>query len=327
MAILVTGSAGHLGEALMRTFRAAGVAARGIDRKASPYTDLVGSITDRVLVEAAMQGVSAVLHTATLHKPHVVTHSAQDFVDTNISGTLALLEAAVAQGVRAFIFTSTTSTFGGALTPAPGEPAAWTTEDVVPIPKNIYGATKIGAEQICELFARKRGLPVLILRTSRFFPEEDDSKAVRSRFSLANIQALELLYRRADIADVVSAHLRALERAAEIGFGRYIVSATSPFDQDDLPTLHRNAEAVILRHYPEAKGLFDAQGWRFLPEIDRVYVNARARADLGWVPRHDFAHVLACLRAGIDFRSPLAMEVGSKGYHEELFAEGPFPVE
>lgn len=327
MAILVTGSAGHLGEALMRTFRAAGVAARGIDRKASPYTDLVGSITDRALVTEAMQGVSAVLHTATLHKPHVVTHSSQDFIDTNISGTLALLEAAVAQGVRAFVFTSTTSTFGGALTPAPGEPAAWITEDIVPIPKNIYGATKIGAEQICELFARKHSLPVLILRTSRFFPEEDDSKAVRSRFDLANIQALELLYRRADIADVVSAHLRALERAAEIGFGRYIVSATAPFDQDDLAALHRNAEAVILRHYPEAKGLFDAQGWSFLPVIDRVYVNARARVDLGWTPRHDFAHVLACLRAGIDFRSPLAMEVGSKGYHEELFAEGPFPVE
>lgn len=327
MTILVTGSAGHLGEALMRTFRATGVAARGIDRKPSPYTDLVGSITDRDLVGVAMEGVSIVLHTATLHKPHVVTHSAQDFIDTNISGTLALLEAAVAQNVRGFVFTSTTSSFGGALTPAPDQPAAWITEDVVPIPKNIYGATKIGAEQICELFARKHGLPVLILRTSRFFPEDDDSEAVRTRFTLSNIQALELLYRRADIADVVSAHLRAIERAPEIGFGRYIVSATSPFGPEDLADLHRDAERVILRLHPEAKGLFDANGWQFLPLIDRVYVNDRARADLRWTPRHDFAHVLACLRAGTDFRSALALEVGSKGYHEEVFAEGPFPVE
>ena len=140
--ILVTGSAGHLGEALMRVLRGQGVAAQGLDIKPSAYTDHVGSIADRDTARAAMQGITAVLHTATLHKPHVVTHSAQDFVDTNVSGTLALLEEAVAQGVGAFVFTSTTSVFGGALTPAPGEPAVWIDETVTPIPKNIYGATK-----------------------------------------------------------------------------------------------------------------------------------------------------------------------------------------
>ncbi|NIP22337.1 MAG: NAD(P)-dependent oxidoreductase, partial [Phycisphaerae bacterium] len=52
----------------------------------------------------------AVIHTATLHKPHVGTHSRQEFVDTNISGTLNLLEEASASGCKAFIYTSTTST-------------------------------------------------------------------------------------------------------------------------------------------------------------------------------------------------------------------------
>ena len=66
----------------------------------------------------AMQGVEGVLHTATLHKPHVVTHSRREFVDTNITGTLNLLEAAVDVGATAFIYTSTTSVFGRALTPA-----------------------------------------------------------------------------------------------------------------------------------------------------------------------------------------------------------------
>ena len=46
-----------------------------------------------------MAGVQAVFHTATLHKPHVATHSRQDFVATNITGTLNLLEEAVAAGV------------------------------------------------------------------------------------------------------------------------------------------------------------------------------------------------------------------------------------
>src|SRR3954464_9204020 len=174
MKILLTGSPGHLGEALMRMLPALGHEALGIDITRSAHTEVVGSITDRAVVERCMQGIEAVLHVATLHKPHVATHSRQAFVDTNITGTLNLLEAAVANGVRAFVFTSTTSTFGDALTPPPGSPAAWITEDVVPIPKNIYGATKVAAEDLCQLFHRDQKLPCLVLRTSRFFPEEDD---------------------------------------------------------------------------------------------------------------------------------------------------------
>ena len=152
MTSLVTGSAGHLGEAVMRELRAAGRDARGIDIKPSAFTDRIGSIVDHGFVRDSMRGVHAVIHAATLHKPHVATHAHQEFVDTNISGTLALLEESVAAGVESFVFTSTTSTFGAALTPAPGEPAAWITEDVTPIPKNIYGVTKLSAEQLCELF-------------------------------------------------------------------------------------------------------------------------------------------------------------------------------
>jgi hypothetical protein len=51
------------------------------------------------------------------------------------------------------------------------------------------------------------------------------------------------------------------------------------------------------------------------PSIDRVYVNERARTDLGWTPRYDFAHALALLRAGEEPRSELAAAVGAKGYH------------
>jgi len=172
--ILVTGSAGHLGEALMRTLRAEHRDARGLDLKPSPFTDCVGSICDRELVRQGMRGVHAVLHAATLHKPHVATHAGRDFVDVNVTGTLMLLEEAVAAGVDAFIFTSTTSAFGSALTPAPGEPAAWVTEEVVPVPRIIYGVTKVAAESVCELCFRREGLPVIVLRTSRFFPEADD---------------------------------------------------------------------------------------------------------------------------------------------------------
>jgi len=326
MTILVTGSAGHLGEAMMRTLRAAGRDARGLDLVASPFTDRVGSVADRTFVRRAMADVRTVVHAATLHKPHVATHSAQAFVETNIEGTLVLLEEAVAAGVDSFLYTSTTSTFGSALTPAVGDPAAWITEDVRPIPKNIYGVTKVAAEDLCELFSRKQRLPVIVLRTSRFFPEADDDPLLREKYEPANAHANELLYRRADIADIVDAHLLAIERASTIGFGRYIVSATTPFDQSDLAALRHNAAAVVKRRFPDCEALYAARGWSLFPEIDRVYVNAAARRDLDWRPKYDFAHVLDCLREGRDFRSPLARDVGIKGYHGETYRDGLYPV-
>lgn len=326
MTILVTGSAGHLGEALMRTLRGAGQPVRGIDIKASDFTDHTGSITDRDTVRQAMGGVEVVLHTATLHKPHVATHSYDAFVQTNIAGTLNLLEEALAVGVRAFVFTSTTSTFGAALSPSPDQPAAWIDESVTPVPKNIYGVTKAAAEGLCELFHRRHKLPVIILRTSRFFPEEDDDPDVRGLFSKENSQANELLYRRADIADIVSAHLLAAEKAGVIGFGRYIISATTPFSRDDLADLRGGGVNVVERLFPGAAALYTKAGWTMYSDFDRVYDNRAAREALGWQPRHDFAHVLASLRAGRDFRSALSIEIGSKGYHDEVFADGPYPT-
>jgi nucleoside-diphosphate-sugar epimerase len=327
MTILVTGSAGHLGEALMRTLRARNLPARGIDLKSSALTDGTGSITDRGFVRQAVDGAQAVIHAATLHKPHVVTSSNRDFIDVNVSGTLNLLEAAVAAGVGCFVFTSTTSAFGAALTPDAGEPAAWITEDTAPVAKNIYGVTKTAAEGLCELFARTSELPVIVLRTSRFFPEDDDDASIRSRYSLGNVQANEMLYRRIDLADAVEAHLLAIERAPDIRFGRYIISASTPFTKDDLSALRSDAAAVVHRLFPESAELFRKLGWTMFPQIDRVYVNALARQELGWRPMYDFQHVLNCLKAGQDWRSPLAIAVGTKGYHEEEFGERPYPVE
>jgi len=318
MKILVTGSAGHLGDALVRTLRVLGRDVVGIDVLPSPTTDVAGSIADADTVRRCMRGVHAVLHAATLHKPHVDSHPRQAFVDVNVTGTLNLLEAAVAEGVQSFVFTSTTSTFGDALVPPPGEPAAWITEDVVPQPKNIYGVTKVAAEDLCRLFHRNQRLPVLVLRTSRFFPEDDDQAHVRSAYDEANAKANEFLYRRVEIEDVVDAHLLAVERAREIGFGRYIVSATSPFTREDLAGLRRDAPAVVRRRVPAYEAVYAARGWRMFPSIDRVYVNDLARSELGWQPRHDFASVVARLAAGGDLRSPLAVQVGAKGYHRKV---------
>jgi nucleoside-diphosphate-sugar epimerase len=324
MRILVTGSAGHLGEALVRVFGDDGEEVVGLDVLESPYTSVVGSIADRDTVRRAIEGIDAVLHVATLHKPHVGSHRRQEFVDTNVTGTLTVLEEAVAAGVGRIVFTSTTSAFGRALTPPPGAPAGWIDETVTPVPRNVYGVTKTAAEDLCELVHREEGLPCLILRTSRFFPEADDNDELRAAYDDLNLKVNELLYRRVDIEDVVTAHRCALERAPAIGFGRYIVTATTPFGRADVAALRSDAPAVLRRRFPRYEEVYAPRGWRMFPGIDRVYDNGRARAELGWRPRYDFGYALERLEAGKDPRSELALAVGAKGYHP--VSTGPYTV-
>ena len=319
MRILVTGSAGHLGEALVRTIRNSGNEAVGTDLVASQFTNLVGSIVERDFATQCIDGIDAVIHSATLHKPHVASHSRQAFIDTNITGTLNLLEAAAATGLRRFVFTSTTSVFGAVLVPPAGAPAIWITEDVQPIPKNIYGVSKAAAEDLCQLFHRNHGLPCLVLRTSRFFPEDDDSAAIRENYAGDNAKANEFLFRRIDLEDAVSAHLCALKRAPEIGFGRYIISATTPLEPQDLADLRTDAAAVIRRRVPQYEAVYRRLGWRMFAAIDRVYVNQKARDELGWQPVYDFSRITDQLDGGESMGSELARQVGSKGYHAEPF--------
>ncbi len=321
--ILVTGSSGHLGEALMRTL---GSRARGLDLRAGPYTQIAGSITDRALVRASLDGVEAIMHTATLHKPHVATHDKQAFVDTNITGTLVILEEAARAGVRTVVFTSTTSAFGTALTPPPAAPAAWIEETVTAVPKNIYGVTKTAAEDLCALIHRQSGMAVLVLRTSRFFPEEDDNPQIRATYADENAKANEFLNRRVDLEDAVSAHLAALDHAPRIGFARYIISATPPFTRADLAALRADAPAAVAHHFPHFPEIYAKRGYVMAPSLDRVYDNARARADLGWTPCYDFARILEQLDRGEPVGSALSRSVGAKGYHEEDFEDGPYPV-
>lgn len=326
MRVLVTGSSGHLGEALVRSLDRAGHGVVGIDVRPSRFTTCVASITDTDQVRRCMRGIEAVFHTATLHKPHLATHSRQAFVETNVSGTLTLLEASVREKVASFVYTSTTSVFGDALVPPPEAPAAWITEATVPIPKNIYGVTKATAEDLCRVFHRNHGLPSMVLRTSRFFPEVDDDRTVRETYPDANAKMNEYLFRRVDLEDVVAAHLLAADRAPRLGFGQYIISATTPFQPDDMRELRGNAPLVVERRVPSYVAEYRRRGWRMLRGIDRVYVNTLARTDLGWQPRYDFAVLIKRLRQGEEIKSPTAKLVGSKGYHVETFSDGPYPT-
>ncbi|KAL2199495.1 hypothetical protein P885DRAFT_30475 [Corynascus similis CBS 632.67] len=325
--VLVTGSAGHLGKALMLALPDLGYSPIGIDINPSPTTTHTGSITDAAFVGSifATHKPVHVIHAATLHKPHIISHTKNDFIQTNIAGTLTLLEAATEAAVQSFVFISTTSAFGSALSPPPGEPAAWIDESVRPEPKNIYGVTKTAAEDVCRLVAASKsqsGPPVVVLRTSRFFPEEDDDEARRGAFAEGdNLKVLELAYRRVDIADVVSACVCAMEKVAarQIGpwAGVYIVSAPTPFSRnaETLVELDRDSEAVFERTTPGVREVFAKKGWKFLARVDRVYDSARAVAQLGWSPVYTFERAVEKVARGEEWRSELALKVGKLGYH------------
>jgi len=327
MKILVTGSSGHLGEALMRVLPAQGFEPLGLDIIDGPQTDIVGSVCDRQTIRKVLVGVDAIVHCATLYKPHVATHTKQDFIDTNITGTLVLLEEAARAGIKNFVFTSTTSAFGAALVPGVNDPAAWIVEGQRGLPKNIYGATKTAAEDLCALFARKHQMRCTVLRISRFFPEVDDNKTMRSVFADENIKANEFLFRRVDLEDAAHAHISALRHKPAGGFATYIISATTPFQPEHQKALRREPQRLINELFPDFADIYQAHGYRMFDDISRVYVNDLARSRLNWQPKYDFAKILSQLQKGAAIGSDLSRSVGIKGYHSEEFSDGPYPVD
>jgi len=300
MRILLTGSSGWLGRFLAPMLRAEGHVVVGLDIAAGTDTDVIGSVADRALIDRvfAERGIEAVIHGGALHKPDILRgYSKQAFVDVNVSGTLHLLEAAVAAGHDRFVFTSTTSLMiSEAIRAERAAHAVWLDEGSGPLePRNIYGVTKLAAEQLCRLMHLEHGLACVVLRTSRFFPEDDDT---HSDPPGENLKANEFLHRRLTVEDAARAHCVALARAPAVGFGTYIVSAPTPFARDDADELKRDAAAVIARRFPEARELYARAGWRLPASIGRVYDSALAERALGFRCETDFVAILDALRRG-----------------------------
>ncbi|WP_422345924.1 NAD-dependent epimerase/dehydratase family protein [Parasphingorhabdus sp.] len=299
MKLLLTGSSGWLGRFLAPKLEAMGHQVIGLDVAAGDYTHIVGSVADRSLVDQIFSdhGIQAVIHSGALHKPDIVRYPNSAFVDVNVTGTLNLLEAAVQAGHDRFIFTSTTSLMisetvragraGGA------EQAVWLDEEFGPLkPRNIYGLTKLSAEHLCRLYHKLYGINVAVLRTGRFFPEDDDTLEVPSG---PNLKANEFLNRRLTVEDAVEAHIAALDGIVGMGFETFILSAPTPFVREDCKQLVEDAPSVIARYFPEAQALYEDKGWVLPDHIDRIYDAGKAEKLLGFRGKTNFARILEAL--------------------------------
>jgi UDP-glucose 4-epimerase len=295
MRILLTGSSGWLGQFLAPRLRESGHDVIGLDVAPGTDTDVVGSVADKALVERVFgeRGIEAVIHAGALHKPDIVRYPESVFNAVNVAGTRHLLDAAAAAGNDRFLFTSTTSLMiSEEIRSGAKDRAVWLTEESPPAPRNVYGVTKLEAERLCRRARDETGLAVLVLRTGRFFPEDDDT---HRDLAGENIKANELLNRRLTVEDAAEAHLVALEKAPALGFDTFILSAPPPFARGDCEQLVRDAPAVIARYFPQAMALYAARGWSLPAALDRVYDPSRAERRLGFRCRTDFAAVLRAM--------------------------------
>ena len=279
MRVLVTGSSGQLGAEIARQLARRGDDIVSLDLCAGDTTTHVGSVADAQLVSNVTRGADAIVHTASLHAAHINSHTAKDFVETNVNGTINLLDAAARNGVKRFVYTSTTSVYGLAL--ECDDHAVWVTEDLPPQPRDIYDITKLSAEQLCAVAAREHGMACVSLRVSRFFPEAP------------RLMAVYRLYRGVDVRDAAAAHVLALDADLPAGFfDAFNVSARSPLCRDQVHRLKHHADRVLRAQFPWIEGAFERRDWKLPTSIDRVYVTEKAERVLRYRPEQGLVQYL-----------------------------------
>ena len=289
MRVLVTGVGGNLGRVLVPALVDAGHEPVLLDFRPvdSPHRTIVADVRDADAMWAACDGVDAVVHGAAVHGVHLDRRPPEEFWDVNATGTFTVYQAARAAGVGRVVLASSMVVYGA--DPA-ARPDRWSvvTEDTPCLPDNVYGLTKVAAEEIARLHARSGALTTVSLRLGMFVPESFERYGFR------------LLFGGVDDRDVAQATLCGLTHEPDGGFDAFDIMAPTRLGEDDLAALAADPGAAVERRYPGTAAVVERLGldlgeliWgRTLWPVDR------ARAVLGYRPEYDFARFLAALDAG-----------------------------
>ncbi|MET1056306.1 MAG: NAD(P)-dependent oxidoreductase [Pedobacter sp.] len=278
MKILVTGSSGKLGSVTVKLLNQMGHEAWGADLLSGAATHYLTDVKNKDQMFEITKGVDAVIHTAALHGKHMdLNFSREEFVDTNIMGTLNLLNACVANGVSKFLFTSSTSIYGRSLVNT--HQAVWVDENLEVQPRDIYDITKQACEELCRDFFDREQLQATVYRVGRFLPEP------------ADLMLNHRLYRGLDERDGAEALRLAVEHDFE-QFEIFNVSGGSAFGKEDLIELKEDAAKVIAKYFPEAPNLYKYKNWQLPACIDRVYCCDKAVEILNYQPKYTFRFLL-----------------------------------
>ena len=243
---------------------------------------------------------SAVFHTAALHAPNASTHSISEFYSTNVVGTDNILQLGLPT-----VHTSTTS-----LTATPGVKSriahgeiAWLDEspsdfigeptDAANLPRNKYGRTKLLAEKLCARAVEEKQMDCVVLRASRFFPEDG---LENSSLSVPNIKANELLGRRVSLVDLLDAHVSALINIKAVCGVVATLVAPWPWAWRHPKGDANSVAAFVAKERSDAAELYAKQGWK-MPEMISCVSDARNAVELlHWKPRFTWDSLLEVLR-------------------------------
>ena len=311
--ILVTGSSGYLGSAIVQTLKEHDIQVVGIDLVEASTTDFIGCVSDIDFVRnASSENCKSIIHTAALHAPNLDFYSEQDYQRVNVEGTRNILSIAKEFQMKGIVFSSTTSLMN---TNELKQQEKYENDGPVIIkdsvdygtPRNIYGITKKAAEKLC---IEDRNNKIAILRCSRFFLEDlyDTGAKPSSRNvqnSNGNTKANEMLVgRRASLEDVIMSHLVALDTLSKtktslngnVIIGPLIISSISPL-------LKSSLENFIAPY----RQLYESLDWSFPDHISRVYDSTNSWKVLSYTPKWDFARLWEDYKKGQNLKENIEL--------------------
>ncbi|HVZ89145.1 MAG TPA: dTDP-glucose 4,6-dehydratase [Polyangia bacterium] len=304
MKLLVTGGAGFIGSSYVRLARRKRPGSTVVNVDALTYAGNLENLRDlegdpaHVFVRADIRDGAKMLTLMREHEIEAVVNfaaeshvdrsilSAAPFLETNVGGTLSLLEAARAAGVRRFLQVSTDEVYGSL-----GPTGAF--EETTPItPRSPYSASKASADHFVMAFHHTHGMDVVITRCSNNygpyqFPEKLIPLMILNAFEG---RSLPVYGDGGQVRDWIHVedHCEAVDLALTQGRSGEVYNVGAENERPNLDVVrailrHAGRDESLIRHVPDRPG------------HDRRYaMNARKiREQLGWRPRHGFEQGLA----------------------------------